>query len=170
MSKVQQQRSQFIMIFFAFSFGMILSNLLGQADDKHEPITTDVIMVYRGLDKTIDDLPESIADEFRALQRETAEKQMQMLYGVALEWQLQEFAQKEQLSIEEAGNKLFQLTPPTEKEVNAFYLARAEQIAKPFYEVKTQIQKHLMHQKALNARSRKIAELLEKGDLALFLD
>lgn len=172
MSKVHQQRSQFIMLFFAFSFGMILSNLLGQSGDEaeQEDGQEDVVMVYRGLDKTMDDLPEPFASQFKTLREETRKQQTQILYSVALEWQLQEFAQKEQLSLMDAGNKMFDLSPPTDEEVNAFYTERADKIAKPFYQVKDQIYKHLAHEQSLSERDKKVAELLKKGDLALFLD
>lgn len=167
MSKAQTQRSQFIMLFFAFSFGMILSNLLGQTNQTEPTETSEVVMVYRGIDKSIDDLPEPIASEFKELRENALKKQTEMLYSVALQWQLEEFAAKQQLSLEEAGNRLFDLSPPTEAEVNTFYVSRADDIGKPFFEVKESIHQHLVKEKALQARYNKIAELLETGDLAL---
>lgn len=169
-SKAQAQRSQFIMIFFAFSFGMILSNLIGQAQEQAPDVVSDAVMVYRGVDKFVEDLPEAISKEFIELSQSTQERKKQLLYNAALKWQLEDYAVKQQLSLEEAGNKLFHLSEPSDEQINAFYVSQADKINKPFYEVKEKIFQHLTRQQALDARHSKIAELIEKGDLALLID
>ena len=51
-------------LFFAFCFGMVLSTMLNQHRlETSSETQDDSLMTYRGLDKTIEDLPQDLADK-----------------------------------------------------------------------------------------------------------
>lgn len=161
--KTKLDRSQFIMMFFAFSLGMVLSNLLSQS--KAEPLKpmAEVLFTYKGVDKTVEDLS---PDKRKKLQQ-LAAKRYALLERAALEQYLYDYAASEQLDIAQAGNKLFKLEAPSKQEVSDFFTKHAEQIKKPFFEIEADIKKQLTFQMVQKAKNEAITSLMTKGDLVI---
>jgi len=163
-------RSQFIMLFFAFSFGMILSNLLGQSQAKKPEQADEVLFVYRGVDQTLEDLPRQLAEELTLLDVESDAKRRALLSVAALQMHLYDYASTQQLDLNQAGEQLFQLNIPDEQAINEFYHQHSGSIDKPFYQVRSDIKKHLTQRYAKQAKQQKLNELIERGDLAILPD
>jgi len=71
MKKTKLDRSQFIMTFFAFSLGMVLSNLLSQSTVEPPKPEKEILFTYKGMDKTVEDLS---PDKREKLQRLAARR------------------------------------------------------------------------------------------------
>ncbi|WP_156499273.1 hypothetical protein, partial [Oleiphilus sp. HI0061] len=63
-------RTQFIMMFFAFSFGMVLANLLAQNAAQKEVEERAPLLVYKGIDKNLEDLSPEFKERISKLERE----------------------------------------------------------------------------------------------------
>lgn len=163
MNKKKFDRSQFIMIFFAFSLGMVLSNLLGQSQIEAIKPVTEILFTYKGVDKTI----ENLSSDKREKLQQLALKRYEVLEQAALEQYLHDFAASEKLDIAHAGNKLFKLEEPSKQDVNDFFTKHANQIKKPFFEIEADIKKQLTIQMVQRAKKEAIASLTEKGDLMI---
>lgn len=162
--QTKSNQNQFIMIFFAFSLGMVLSNLLSQNATEPEKKAIEILFTYKGIDKTVADLS-SINHE--ALKKLDA-KRHALLERAALEQYLYDYAEKEQLTIALAGNKLFKLEEPSKQDINAFYAKHAEQLKQPFYEIKADIKRQLTIQMAHKAKTKALERLIARGDLVIF--
>ena len=161
--KTKLDRSQFIMMFFAFSLGMVLSNLLSQSTVEPPKPETEILFTYKGIDKTVEDLS---PDKREKLQR-LAARRYALLERAALEQYLHDYAASEKLDITQAGNKLFKLEQPSNQEVSDFFIKNAEQIKKPFFEIEADIKKQLMIQMVKKAKNKAIINLMAKGDLVI---
>ncbi|MDX1451423.1 MAG: hypothetical protein R3183_02620 [Oleiphilaceae bacterium] len=172
MSKVHNQRTQLILMFFAFSFGMILSNLLGQGQLMKGKQATgeEILLTYRGIDKTIHDLPEEIAAAYSEVSEKLQREQVYLLHNAALQWQLNDYAAQHDLAMDEAAHRYFDWQTPDEQAISRFYHEQADRLAKPFYQVKQEINDYLSLQRAKQARQQRLAELIERGDLIVFPD
>ncbi len=171
MKQPHNTRSQLILMFVAFAFGMILSNLLTQSRALQEaPDREEVLITYRGMDKTLDDLPEDIATAYRALSARTAREQQLLLQTAALQWALAEYAQTHELSDEEAARAYLDWRVPDEQAIGAFYRQQSALIDKPFFEVKEEIARYLGAQQVKQVRQLRLTEMMERGDLILFPD
>jgi hypothetical protein len=151
------------MMFFAFSLGMVLSNLLSQSKVELSEPVVDILFTYKGVDKTLENLS---AEKREQLQQLAAERYAILEYA-ALEQYLQDYAAAEKLEIEQAGKQLFKLKEPTKQEVNDFYTQHADEIKKPFFEVQLQIKKQLIFEAAKKAKNESIKRLISKGDLVI---
>ena len=151
------------MMFFAFSLGMVLSNLLSQSKAEPPKPVTEILFTYKGVDKTVEDLSPDSREKLQQL----AFQRHALLERAALEQYLYDYAASEKLDIEQAGNKLFKLESPSKQEVSEFFTKHAEQIKKPFYEVEGDIKKQLMIQAVKKAKNAAISVLMEKGDLVI---
>jgi len=163
MKKTKLDRSQFIMTFFAFSLGMVLSNLLSQSTVEPPKPEKEILFTYKGMDKTVEDLS---PDKREKLQR-LAARRYELLEHAALEQYLHDYAAIEKLDIEQAGNKLFELEEPSNQEVSNFFFKHAEKIKKPFFEIEADIKKQLMIQMAKKTKKEAIISLMAKGDLVI---
>ena len=155
MEKVQANRNHYITLFFAFSFGMILSNLIGQSREGAEP-RNDYVLAYRGSDKTIEELPTLLAAKLIKLE-------------AGLRFYVHDYAQTHSVSLDEAARKLFPLTPPAEQAVADFYQSNENTIQQPYFAVKRSIVEHLNTQQAKELRAETLATLIEKGDLIFYI-
>ena len=172
MKQAHNTRSQLILMFVAFAFGMILSNLLAQSravQDATEP-QEEVLLTYRGLDKTLADLPEDIAERYRIVTERTHREQQSLLHAAALRWAFAEYAQDHELDLEDAAQAYLGWEAPDDQSVSRFYQEQSTLIDKPFYEVKDNISHYLGEQRARQARMLRLAEMVERGDLIVFPD
>jgi hypothetical protein len=151
------------MMFFAFSLGMVLSNLLSQNKVEAKKPVAEILFTYKGVDKTIENLSPAKREELEQL----AAKRYKVLERAALEQYLHDFAASEKLDIAQAGNKLFKLEEPSKQEVNDFFTKHADQIKKPFFEIEADIKKQLTMQMAQRAKKEAITSLMAKGDLVI---
>jgi len=162
--KTKFDRSQFIMMFFAFSLGMVLSNLLSQSNNKVQKPVAEILFTYKGVDKTVDNL----SPDNREMLKKLALERYALLERAALEQYLHDYAALEKLDIKQAGNKLFKLEAPSKQAVSDFFTQHAEQIKKPFFEVEGDIKKQLTINAAKKAKSETLAKLTARGDLVIF--
>jgi len=151
------------MMFFAFSLGMVLSNLLSQNKNEVQKPVVEILFTYKGVDKT----EENLSPENREILQKLAAERYSLLERAALEQYLHDYAALEKLDIEQAGNKLFKLEEPSKQEINDFFIKYAQQIKKPFYDVEADIKKQLTIQKSRKAKSDALAKLTFKGDLMI---
>jgi len=152
------------MMFFAFSLGMVLSNLLSQNKNEVQKPVVEILFTYKGVDKT----EENLSPENREILQKLAAERYSLLERAALEQYLHDYAALEKLDIEQAGNKLFKLEEPSKQEINDFFIKYAQQIKKPFYDVEADIKKQLTIQKSRKAKSDALEKLTAKGDLMIF--
>lgn len=158
------QRTQFIMMFFAFAFGMILSNLLNQqSQTTSSKAKQEVLFLYKGIEKTENDIAET--DKIKII--ELNQSKVRLIENVALRHLFLEEAKKQNISQEEAADKLLNFLAATDEEVNQFYETNKDLIQKPFFEVRDVIKKQLDLIKAKDARRALINDLKQKGDLAI---
>ena len=156
-------RNQFIMMFFAFSFGMILSNLLDQ-QSKQNPTESDApLFIYKGIDKKKEDLSSDMKADL--VQLET--QKHALLERAALKQHLYQYARDKGMSLDKAGDEIFKFTLPSEAQVNRFYQDNAEKINKPFFEVRDFIYQQLKLQQIKQAKQKVLSHLIAQGDLAI---
>lgn len=164
MKNKRVNRNQYIMAFFAFSLGMVLSNLLGQRHiEQPKKSTAEILFTYKGIDKTLEDISIDKQKKLKQLMQE----RLALLEYAALEQYLLDYAAAENIDIVKAGHKLFKLEEPSQKEISDFFTAHAEQLNKPFYEVEANIKKQLMIESARAAKGKAISDLIAKGDLIM---
>jgi len=163
-SKPSFDRSQFIMMFFAFSLGMVLSNLLSQSKAEAPEPAAEILFTYKGIDKTEQD----ISAHLRKQLSELDSKRYVLLEIAALEQYLYDYAAIEKLDLAEAGKKLFKLEAPSKQEVSEFFTKNADKIKKPFFEVEAEIKRQLMVLKAQQAKRDTLDYLVSRGDLVIF--
>lgn len=158
------QRTKFILMFFAFAFGMILSNLLNQqSQTSSSKAKQEVLFLYRGLEKTEND----ISEPDKAKIMELNQSKIRVIESAALRQFFLDEATKQNISSDEAADKLLKFEAATNEEVNEFYEANKALIQKPFYEVKDVIKKQLDLIKVKDARRALLNDLIQKGDLAI---
>ena len=162
--KVSSQRTQFIMMFFAFAFGMIFSNLLNiQNKNKVDSEESEVLFIYRGIEKT-----EHQIDEVDRLKlADLNQQKVKILENAALKQYFSDQATMLGMSVESAAAQLLKWEPVTDSEVNRFYLLNKEEIQKPFFEVKSQIRRNLELKQAAQARETLLEKLKMEGNLAI---
>ena len=158
-------RTQFIMMFFAFSFGMILSNLLAQSNTQNDERLQAPLFVYKGIDKTLED----ISQEFRQQIVTLEDEKRQILELAAIQMHVYQHAKDHGMSIEEAGEAIF---PASERlveteHVSQFYNENQQTIGKPFYQVETEIKAQLAFQRVAKLKEDLLRSLKESGDLAI---
>ncbi len=172
MKERQFGKNQFILMFFAFSFGMILSNLIGQknANAPKELAPREVLLTYRGYDKYVDDLPAHLVEPYRALESEYQHKQHELLISAGLYLHIENYALQQNIDMDKAAEALFELSEPDEQQVREFYYSKAAFVDKPFYEVKPDISRYLKQRAAASARLSVLNELMQRGDLVLLPD
>ena len=164
MSKARFDRSQFIMMFFAFSLGMVLSNLLSQSKAGVPEPVVEILFTYKGIDKTKQDVSTELQGQLDKL----ASKRHALLEQAALEQYLYDYSALKALSLVEAGKQLFNLEAPSEDQVSDFFMLNADKIKKPFFEVKADIRRQLMIQNAKRAKKDALDYLVSRGDLVIF--
>lgn len=162
-AKEKLGRNQFILMFFAFSFGMILANLLAQSSAQNVKATIAPLFIYQGIDKTLADVSPDIKERLERLYRE----ERHLIELAALEQHTHQYAQDKQVSVAQAGELLFSPGDFDESHVSDFYRANQTQIAKPFYEVKAHIKAQLQGQQLKKVKTDLLKDLKEKGDLVI---
>jgi len=163
-SKPSFDRSQFIMMFFAFSLGMVLSNLLSQSKAESPEPAAEILFTYKGIDKTEQDISAHFKEQLSVL----AANRHALLERAALEQYLYDYAAIEKLDLVEAGEKLFKLEAPSKQEVSEFFTKNTDKIKKPFFEVEAEIKRQLMALKAQQAKRVALDYLVSRGDLVIF--
>lgn len=169
--KSDHSRKTFIMVFFAFALGMILSSLLSQKPLTAPSDREQVLITYRGIDQTIADLPEGLASEYCARQAETQAQQIKLLSSAAISFYVTEHAAKEGVSFEQALNTLFPISQPDEAQVSEFYQNNREALKhQPYYEVKDDIVAWLQKAQARQLRHAVLARLVDQSDVIFWPD
>lgn len=158
------QRTKFILMFFAFAFGMILSNLLNQQSQTNTiDAKQEILFLYRGIEKTENDISE--ADKTKIL--ELNDRKIKVIENAALRQFFLDEAVKQNISPEAVADQVLKVEAATDEEVNQFYEMNKALIQKPFYEVRDVIKTKLDLIKAKEARRALLNGLKEKGDLAI---
>ena len=158
------QRTQFIMMFFAFAFGMILSNLLHtqslEAENNNEH---EILFIYRGIEKTQADMFEDDRLQISQLNQQ----KIKLIETAALRQYFLDEAKKQSMDVEDVAKKILKWDSVSEAEVNSFFEQNKHKINKKFYEVKKHIKQNLELNRANLARRLLLDELIQKGDLAI---
>tara|TARA_R110001599_G_scaffold60853_1_gene168972 strand:- start:872 stop:1381 length:510 start_codon:yes stop_codon:yes gene_type:complete len=158
------QRTQFIMMFFAFAFGMILSNLLNtQNNNKESSYQPEILFIYRGIEKTQEDISES--DRLKI--NELNQQKVKLVENAALRQHFLDQAQQQGLELESVVEQILKWNPVSESETASFYQTHKDTIKKPFFEVMPQIKRNLELKRAAKARESVLKELKTQGNLAI---
>ena len=156
------------MMFFAFAFGMILSNLLSTANFKSgEVAQQEILFIYRGIEKTVNDIAETDREQIREQINELNQKKIKLVEKAALRQYFSDEAKRHGMDIDAAVKKSLNWAEITESEINSFYLLNKDNINKPFFQVKSEIKKSLELKQARLSRERLLEDLKIKGDLAI---
>lgn len=162
--KATPQRTQFIMMFFAFAFGMILSNLLqtqSARSDKQEPQET--LFIYKGIEKTLADILESDRLKIESLN----EQKIEAIETAALRQYFLDESTKQNIDVEELVNKLVQWRAVPVEDIHAFYEQNKQRLNKPFDDVEKHIKQNLQQRQARLARRALLDDLKREGELAI---
>tara|TARA_R110002072_G_scaffold622_5_gene4797 strand:+ start:5347 stop:5856 length:510 start_codon:yes stop_codon:yes gene_type:complete len=158
------QRTQFIMMFFAFAFGMILSNLLNtQSLESESNDGQEILFIYRGIEKTQAEMFEH--DRYQI--NELNQQKIKLIETAALKQYFLDEAKKQSLDVEEVAKNILKWEPVSEAEINSFFEQNKHRIKKQFHEVKKHIKQNLELQRANSARRHLLDELIQAGDLAI---
>jgi len=160
-------RNQFVPVFFAFAFGMVLSNLLHQRQNEVLP-ESSYLLAYKGIDKTIEELPADLADQLRALDQDYRNKKKALMNDAGLRFYVLEYAQEHEMSFDQAAEQLFSMDTPSEEALAGYYREHQETIGRPFFEVKASISRFLLQQRAKKLRQEALAKLDADKDLIIY--
>jgi hypothetical protein len=158
-------RTQFIMMFFAFAFGMILSNLLAQSSAQRVEDEAPPLFIYKGIDKRLDD----ISPEFRTRIMELDDERRRALELAAIQLHVYQYAKDKNITPQQAGEELFPASQRAvdEAQINQFFNENRDELAKPFYQVKNEIKSRLEYQNVAKLKKDLLVSLEESGDLAI---
>lgn len=170
MKALRFERETIIPLFFAFSFGMILSNLLAQQAQQPEAEPEKAVMVYKGIDMTMAQLPPDQAEQFKRLHETYLRDGKVILENAALTLYVNDYAKNNSLSFESAASELFNISPPSEDEIEAYFLAHQATIGKDYFEIKASIQKLLEQERIRAQRDTLLNQMKTKGDLAFLIN
>jgi len=155
-------RDKFILMFFAFSLGLILSNLLSQSDmQEFDEVKADVLFVYKGVDKLKSDLSHSAQERLAKIDIERSE----IITLAAIEQHIYQYASEKGITVHEAALDLFATKDPSEQQISDYFRQNSEKIDKPFFEVKEQLKAQLVKLKRLEAREHVLKDLIASGNL-----
>lgn len=158
------QRTQFIMMFFAFASGMMLSNLINiQSLESKEKDAQEILFIYRGIEKTQADM----LDSDQQIISELNKQKIKAIETAALRQYFLDEANKQNLHIESVAKNSLKWQPVSLEEVNSFFEQNKQKIDKPYYQVEKQIKQKLEFERANIARRQLLDELILKGDLAI---
>ena len=158
------QRTPIIMMFFAFAFGMILSNLLHtQSIRSDKKDSQETLFIYRGVEKTQVDMLESDRSKIETLNKQ----KITAIETAALRQHFLDQAKIQNIDVEDVAKQLLHWQPVSDEEVYAFYQQNKQRLNKPFYEVEKHIKLNLEQRQANLARQALLSDLKQKGDLAI---
>lgn len=159
------QRTQFIMMFFAFAFGMMLSSLLSQYGQQKEAASQEkeILFIYRGIEKYIEDL----VPQDRERLTELATKKLNIVENAALRLYLLDEAHRKERSLEEIIKIALPLEPLTETEIIDFYEKNKSSLNKPLEDIYPDIRALLENRRMKTAKQILLRRLIKQGDLAL---
>ena len=158
------QRTQFIMMFFAFATGMILSNLISlQSLESETKGSEEVLFIYRGIEKTQAQIRES--DKIKI--NELNQQKIKLIETAALNQYFLDEAKKQNLDIELVAKNSLKWQPVSDEDVNRFYMQNKKKLNKPFYEMEKYIKYKLEQSRVNVARRHLLNELINRGDLAI---
>jgi hypothetical protein len=159
------QRTQFIMMFFAFAFGMALSSLLTHYGQQkavaEEP--EEILFIYRGIEKYQADVIEEDRKKLHAVARE----KYQIVENASLRQYFLDEAHKNQVPVAELIKRSMPWEAVSDEDVTAFYEKNKQTLNKPLTELDQQIRKHLEQQRIKAARRHLLDDLMRRGDLVL---
>ena len=165
MKKTKLDRNHFILMFFAFTFGMILSNLIGQKHTLKPNDSAPALFAYKGIDKTENELSPDMKAAYNSLK----EKEYRLLENAGLEQHLYQYAHDHSVSFEQAGKEIFDFKEPTEEQISQFYTVNKTVLNKPYFLVKETIKKQLSNLQVKQSKRKVLAMLKKKGDLVVLM-
>jgi len=159
--KAKVGKDSFILMFVAFSFGLILSNLLAQSSKSKSVEVSEALFVYKGIDK----LKEHLSEELQQSYMQIEKQRIALLERAAIEQHIFQYAHKEGLTPDAAAQLLFKVDEPSEEQVNAFFQANKKTIDKPFFQIKEQIKKRLTQMQRIKTKNEVLDRLIKSGNL-----
>lgn len=165
-SPMRLDRNHFILMFFAFSCGLMLASLMLQQE---RPQEERPVVVYRGIDHGVELLPKPLAEELRVLKADYRIAQQSILETAALTLHLSHLAKSENLDLTEASKRIFDYEEVTDDEVSVYFIEHQDRISRPYHAVKDEIASILRREKKDAHRKALIENLVSSGDLMLNL-
>jgi protein-disulfide isomerase len=162
-------RGTFTYVFFAFSFGLLISALVMKHTSTTHTDSSQALIAYKGVDKTLKDLPLSIAMPLFQIEKSVYEEKTRLLDEAAIRMYISDLAKKTKQTEDEVTAQLFKGNKISDKEVDAFYKANEAKIKQPFFEIKDRIAAYLKAQEIQKKRIALLDKLKESGDFALLI-
>lgn len=159
------QRTQFIMMFFAFAFGMILSSLLTQygnqkgSNEAHK----EILFIYRGTEKYLEDV---VAEDRKKLNSIAREK-LAVIQNAALRQYFMDEAHKTNQPLDQLIQTKMPWAEVSEADITGFYERNKDKLNKPLSAVYPEIQVIIKRERLKQAKEKILNELIEQGNLAL---
>lgn len=168
LKKSPLQRTQFIMMFFAFAFGMMLSSLLThygkqkQTDSQQK----EILFIYKGIEK----YPEDLVGEDRKKLAALSRQKQTIVENAALRQYFLDQAFHRNQPLEQLIQAEMPWPEVLQTEVVAFYEQNKSVLDKPLADIHPEIKNHLERQRINQAKKALLDKLRAQGDLALLPD
>jgi len=159
------QRTQFIMMFFAFAFGMIFSSLLNHfgKEKASNAAHKEILFIYRGTEKYSDDVVQADRQRLKALARE----KLAIVKNAALRQYFMDEADKTNTPLDQLVQTRMPWAQVSEADVARYYENNKDKLDKPLSEVYPQIQAVLERERLKQAKEQLLNQLIKEGNLAL---
>lgn len=159
------QRTQFIMMFFAFAFGMMLSSLLTHYGKQKEAGSQqkEILFIYKGIEKYPEDVIEADRKKLTALDRQ----KKSIIENAALRQYFLDQAFQRNQPLEQVIQSEMPWQEVAQAEVEDFYEQNKSAINKPFTDIHAEIKDHLERLRIKRAKQTLLDKLIAQGDLAL---
>jgi protein-disulfide isomerase len=162
-------RGTFTYVFFAFSFGLLISALVMKHTSTAKADSSQALITYKGVDKTLKDLPLTIAMPLFQLEKSVYDEKSRLLEEAAIQMYIGELAKKNKQTEDQVRADLFKVDKVSDDEVNAFYKANQAHIKQPFFEIKDRIAAYLKAQEVQKKRIALLDKMKKDGDLAILI-
>ncbi|MCB1851567.1 MAG: DsbA family protein [Gammaproteobacteria bacterium] len=124
---------------------------------------------FDGVDFGESDLDLRIREKLYELAIVHYREQEQLMDSALWQIYLSREAERQQKDPQQLAMTLFNLSPPTEQAMNAFYQANKEKIVTPYEQVKPQVAQFLLQQQMLEQRAKLIDKIKNEGRYALLI-
>jgi len=154
-------KDNFILMFVAFTFGLILSNLLAESSKNKGGQVSNALFVYKGIDKLKEDISENLQQRLTQIEKQ----RLEILERAAIEQHIYQYALIEGITPDEAAQRLFHVDEPSEEQVSDFFQANVNQIKKPYFQIKEEIKKQLTKMQRIKTKDQVLDQLIKSGNL-----
>mgnify|MGYP000577170552 CR=1 FL=1 len=154
-------KDNFILMFVAFALGLILSNLLAESSKNKGQQVSNALFIYKGIDKLKEDISEDLQQRLAIIEKQ----RLELLERAAIEQHIYQYAHLEGITADAAAQILFKVAEPSEEQISEFFKANANQIKKPYFQIKGQIKKQLTQIQRIKTKNEVLDQLIKSGNL-----